>query len=113
MLPTIQDGDILHIEPVITRGPAVGQIVLLRKGEEFRAHRVIRKQGDSFVTRGDSGVEDDGEIPRGQILGLVVAKQCSVTGRMVRFDTFAARLGFLLRECRRRTAQFRGSFTRN
>ena len=113
MFPTIQDGDILHIEPVITRGPAVGQIVLLRKGEEFRAHRVVRKQGDCFVTRGDAGVEDDGEIPRGQILGLVVAKQCSVTGRVVRFDTFAARMGFFLRECRRRTAKFRDIFARN
>ena len=100
MLPTIEDGEILHIEPVITRGPGVGQIVLFRKGEEFRAHRVIRKRGDCFVTRGDAGLEEDGEIPRGQILGLVVAKQCAVTGRIVRLDNIRSRSRFFLRRVR-------------
>lgn len=102
MLPTIHDGEILHIQPVITGKVRIGHIVLLRKGEEFRAHRIIRKRGELFITRGDAGMEDDGAIPRGQILGLVIAKRCLASGRTVRLDTLGARLRFLANEARRR-----------
>jgi signal peptidase I len=112
MLPTIRDGEILHVEPVIARGPAIGHIVLLRKGEEFRTHRIVRKRGDLFVTRGDAGLEDDGEIPRGRILGLVVAKQCSITGRTIRLDNFPARARYFLRELHRGSSSLLSKFQR-
>jgi len=108
MLPTIQDGEILHIQPVITGKLRIGHIVLLRRGEQFRAHRIIRRRGEFFVTRGDAGLQHDGFIPRGHILGLVIGKRCTITGRMVRLDTPGARLRFFADEARRRVAMLVG-----
>jgi signal peptidase I len=106
MLPTIQDGEIVRVEPVAASTLRLGDIVLLRQGAEFKAHRIIRKRGQYFITRGDTGMDADGEIRRDQILGRVTAKECIISGRMVRLDGLAARLAFLASEARRRAARF-------
>jgi signal peptidase I len=38
MLPTIQDGEIVHVKPVAGHMLRIGDIVLLRSGKEFKAH---------------------------------------------------------------------------
>jgi hypothetical protein len=84
----------------------VGDIVLLRTGEQFKAHRIIRKRGQCFITRGDAGMDIDGEIRCDQILGRVIAKEAVSSRRLVRLDGMRARLDFFAFEARRRAASF-------
>lgn len=106
MLPTIEDGEIVHVVPVAADMLRIGDIVLLRSGEQFKAHRIIRKHGQRFVTRGDAGVESDGEIRCDQILGRITAKETLSSRRLVRLDGMRARLEFLAAELHRRGANF-------
>lgn len=104
MLPTIQDGEIVHVKPVAVNMLRIGDIILLRSGAEFKAHRIIRKRGQYFVTRGDAGTDPDGEIRCDQILGMVIAKEAIGSCQLVRLDGVAARLSFLASEARRRVS---------
>jgi hypothetical protein len=102
MLPTIQDGEIVHVKPIASSMLRIGDIVLLRSGAAFRAHRIIRKRGENFITRGDAGIDTDGEIRCDQILGRVIAKETVDSHRLVRLDGIRARLEFFAAELRRR-----------
>ena len=104
MMPTIHDGEIVHIKPIASNTLRIGDIVLLRRGEEFKAHRIIRRHGPLFITRGDAGVGTDGEIRCDQILGKVIAKEAIGSRRLVRLDRFPARLSFFTSEARRRAS---------
>lgn len=106
MLPTILDGEIVHVKPVASDMLRIGDIVLLRTGEQFKAHRIIRKRGQCLITRGDSGVDSDGEIRGDQILGRVTAKEPVNSHRLVRLDGMRARCSFFAFETRRRAARF-------
>jgi len=101
MLPTIHDGEIVHVKPVAGNTLRIGDIVLLRSGAEFKAHRIIRKRGECFITRGDAGIDTDGEIRRDQILGRVIAKESFNSRRLVRLDGMRTRLSFFASEARR------------
>lgn len=102
MLPTIADGEVLHVEPVIPHKLKAGDIVLFRKDGEFKAHRILRKKGEFFITRGDAGMHTDGEVNGQEIVGRVVAKECLASGRVIALAGIAARARFLLDEARRR-----------
>ena len=102
MVPLIQDGDVLQVEPVGKRKLKVGDIVLFRKAGGFKAHRILQKKGEAFITRGDAGMHTDGEVSRGQIVGRVVSKQCVRTGQEISVSSVAARMRFFLAEVRRR-----------
>jgi hypothetical protein len=106
MLPTIQDGEIVHVKPVASDMLRIGDIVLLRTGEQFKAHRIISKRDQCFITRGDAGVDTDGEIRGDQILGRVTAKETTRSLRLVPLDGMRSRLKFLALEMRRRAATF-------
>ena len=106
MLPTIQDGEIVHVKPVATDMLRIGDIVLLRTGKQFKAHRIIRRRGQCFITRGDAGLDIDGEIRCDQILGRVTAKEAVGSRRLVRLDGMRARLEFFVLDARRRAASF-------
>ncbi|HWH56707.1 MAG TPA: S26 family signal peptidase, partial [Terriglobales bacterium] len=73
MWPTIQDGDILHVEP-FTKSPKRGDIVLFFREGKFGAHRIIGGADNNYVTRGDAGMEIDGVVRREEMIGKVVAK---------------------------------------
>lgn len=102
MMPAIEDGEIVHVQPVAREMLRIGDIVLFRTGGQFKAHRIIRKRGRIFITRGDAGVDSDGEICCDQILGRVIAKESKNSRRLVRLDGISARLEFFLAEFRRR-----------
>jgi uncharacterized repeat protein (TIGR01451 family) len=102
MLPVIEDGDVLHVEPVGRGKLKSGDIIFFRKDGEFRAHRILRKKGECFVTRGDAGMNIDGEVARAQIVGRVVAKECQQNGCLVTLAGAGARMRFFLAEARRR-----------
>ena len=112
MLPTIADGEIVHVQPVTGNMLRIGDIVLLRSGGEFKAHRIIRKRGKRFITRGDTGIDTDVEIRCDQILGRVIAKETINSRRVVRLDGARSRFTFFASEARRRAASFVVSFSR-
>jgi hypothetical protein len=105
MLPLINDGEILRVQPANPDRLKVGQIVLFRQGSDFKAHRIIRKQRDQIITRGDASSEPDGAIRGGQIVGKIVAKECQESGQIVLLDGVRARLSFFARKARGRVAQ--------
>ena len=101
MLPTINDGDLLYVESVNKVKFKVGDIVLCKLGRAFKAHRIISKHGQTFVTRGDAGGEPDGEVAPDCIVGKVVAKKNQGTGRLISLQGAGARAAFFWRELRR------------
>lgn len=101
MLPAIQDGELLHVLPLGNRKLKIGDIVLFRASDGFKAHRIVRNQREHFITRGDSGLETDGAVSRDQIVGVVVAKECARSLRVVRLNGLTPRLAFRLREMRK------------
>lgn len=93
MWPTIQDGDILHVEP-IRKSPRIGDIVLFMQECQFKAHRIIGGADNNFVTRGDAGMEIDGVVRREEILGRIVSKQSAKNCSPHRFNGLRGRLYF-------------------
>ena len=101
MLPTIGDGDILHVKRIDTATIRVGDIVLFKDTLGFKAHRVIRKRGSAFVTRGDAGIEADSTISGSRILGKIGAKECAENGYRVALEGVVPRLSYFLSQFRR------------
>jgi uncharacterized repeat protein (TIGR01451 family) len=101
MQPTISDGDILHVEARPAR-LKVGDIILFQKADEFKAHRIVKTKGESFITCGDAGIHADGEISRGQIVGRVISKECAKTGARLSLSGTTARLRFFVTALRKR-----------
>src|SRR5216683_4665989 len=104
MLPTIQDGEFLHVQPTNAAKLKVGDIVLFKDGAEFKAHRIVRKLPNVFKARGDSGEQAD-SIQEGEIVGKIVARECAKTGGVVSLESRGVRLRFFAAEARRRLSQ--------
>ena len=100
MNPTIQDGDILHVEP-IRASLRIGEIVLFSLNGEFKAHRVVGRSGNDFITRGDAGIEVDGIVADRCMLGRVVAVELE-DGTTVSMTGLFALMEFFGRELRRK-----------
>jgi signal peptidase I len=102
MLPTIQDGDLLQVTAAAPLALRVGDILVFKDHIGFKAHRIVEKHHDFFITRGDSGLETDGHIRHKQILGKVIAKYMSSTGHRVRLEGRCARGKFVVVACKRK-----------
>jgi hypothetical protein len=96
MLPSIADGEILHVCPARGRRVRPGDIVLFSCGSKLKAHRVVRKFVNSFIAAGDAGRECDPEIPLSRIVGIVAGKECKRTGKYVKLFGFTSRLKFCM-----------------
>ena len=73
MLPSVWPGDVLTVR---RRSPAEllpGRIVLCVRDQGFVAHRLIGRQGDRILTRGDSHLRDDPPFGEDEVLGEVVS----------------------------------------
>ncbi len=98
MLPSIQDGEILYVRAIAPRKLKAGEIVLFKSGGEFKAHRIVRKRGQRFITRGDAAMETDGEICGEQIVGRIFARQCEPSGPLVPLTGTRIRLKFFAKQ---------------
>ena len=85
MLPFILDGDVVLVGPAGNSGILVGDVICYEKppGTLF-LHRVIKRDGERFVTKGDALTFTD-VISPGQVLGKVVAIERRA--RVRRLDT--------------------------
>jgi len=80
MVPFIQDGDFLIIEPVKASNLDIGDVAFYRFGRDrLVAHRVIgremRKEKEILIMRGDSNTGYDDRVHAEQVLGRVVSVQ--------------------------------------
>jgi uncharacterized repeat protein (TIGR01451 family) len=98
MSPAIRDGEIVHVTPVIMAKLRIGHILLIKGVNGFRVHRLVAADPDenSFITRGDCGLEDDPPVGREQILGIAEAKEVRIGRRIVRAK-FSGVSGHMLR----------------
>lgn len=73
MGPFIKDGDIITVSPILRSSPGIGDVVAFIHKETGRLfiHRVIGKNGESYLTRGDNTLEGDGFVSEANILGYV------------------------------------------
>ena len=73
MHPAIVDGDRVLIDPPGNSAPAIGDIAAFIQPETggLAIHRIIGKNGDSYLLKGDNALEADGYVPQTDILGLV------------------------------------------
>lgn len=104
MIPTIQHGEVLHVQPIGDRKLRIGDIILAQTAGVLKAHRIVQECRNGFITRGDAGCESDDEITRDHIFGLVIAKECLQSGRTIRLDGVLGRFRFFAREARRQVA---------
>ena len=74
MSPFIKDGDIVTVSPVLHSSPGIGDVVAFIHKETGRLliHRVVGKDGKSYLTRGDNTLEGDGSVHEANILGRVI-----------------------------------------
>jgi hypothetical protein len=74
MEPFVRDGDVITVTPLQQAEPVVGHVVAFVHPESGNlvVHRVVARQGDSYLLQGDSGPRHgDGMIQRENLLGLV------------------------------------------
>jgi uncharacterized repeat protein (TIGR01451 family) len=88
MSPCIQNGQVVHVTPVIVNKLRKGDIVLTKGHSGFRVHRlvVIDHSKNLFITRGDCGEQNDPPVRGDQILGVVVAKEVRLGKKLVRTE---------------------------
>ena len=73
MSPFIKDGDIVTVSPILHSSPGIGDVVAFIQKETGRLliHRIVGKNGEAYLTKGDNTLEGDGSVHRASILGWV------------------------------------------
>ena len=102
MAPSVRDGDVVEVTPVIVTKLRKDDIVLAKTNAGFRLHRIVVADppNDLFITRGDCGQQDDPGMKGSQILGLAHSKEVRV-GRNIVQARFRGVGGWLLRSAAR------------
>jgi signal peptidase I len=83
MEPRLFDGDHLRVEPFdVGRRPAVGDIVVFRRGARLVTHRIVSLHGGTALTRGDACARNDLAVPVESLIGRVADIRRSIKGRL-------------------------------
>ena len=70
MSGTIEVGDVVIVE--ITKDVNKGEVIVYNEGDNFITHRLVEKEGDHLVAKGDANNSEDKPITEDQILGRVI-----------------------------------------
>jgi signal peptidase len=73
MLPAVWPGDRLIVQRLDPDKIQPGQIILYSRHGGLVAHRVVSRDGDRLVTRGDSLPQTDPPVPTNEIAGEIVS----------------------------------------
>lgn len=99
MIPFIGDGDVITVAPLSRSSPRNGDVIAFADpwSGKLVVHRVIKKQGNLFLTQGDNVPQADGSIPRASVLGRVIKVERK--GKNVVFGLGSGRMliAFLIR----------------
>jgi signal peptidase I len=73
MSPFIKNEDVVTLSPLQNSFPGVGDVIafVLHGTDKLCVHRVVGKEGNLYVTKGDSSSEADESVPIENILGFV------------------------------------------
>ena len=71
MLPSVWPGDILLIHRAEFSGLCTGDLLFYARDGGFVVHRVVGKNVDAAITRGDASVRDDDPVAPSRVLGKV------------------------------------------
>jgi ribosomal protein S18 acetylase RimI-like enzyme len=87
MMPLIRDEDVVTIVPLGDVAPSVGEVVAFVAPDTGRLalHRIVGRNGDRWLLRGDNCLESDGMIAADGIIGRI--SRVERDGRDVRFGT--------------------------
>lgn len=72
MFPLLLSDDIIFYKKTGFKEIKTNDLVLISKNKEYFTHRVIYKNGDYFVTKGDNNLKADGRIFPSQLVGQVI-----------------------------------------
>ena len=76
MLPALRPGDELEFQACAASEVPSGAVALYRRGERLVVHRVVNREGESLVTRGDALAQPDPPVAADEVMGqLVVVKR--------------------------------------
>lgn len=70
MSPTIEIGDVVVVE--LTKEVSENDIIVYIDGESIITHRLIKKNNDEFIAKGDANNSEDKPIQQEMILGKVI-----------------------------------------
>jgi hypothetical protein len=101
MSPFIRNGDVVTIEPLASRRPALGEVVALAPGGRLLVHRLVGWDRDRALCRGDVAANADPAASPDELLGRVTRVERG--GRRVRLGlgierlpiAWLSRVGFL------------------
>jgi signal peptidase I len=73
MYPFIKDGDMVTISPIVRSSPRIGDVVafIQKEAGSLLIHRIVGKNGESYLTKGDNTLEGDGSVHKASILGCI------------------------------------------
>ena len=107
MRPSLEDGDLVRIEPVNSHAVHAGDIILYQSLRDTALiHRVVRLEqrpsGRFIVTRGDASVSLDVPVPIHHVMGRVTTidrngEQIEIPGKATGFVAWLMRLWDRLR----------------
>ena len=69
MSPTLEIGDVIFIK--VTNEINENDIILYKEGNFFITHRLIKKEQDTLIAKGDANNSEDKPIKSEQVLGKV------------------------------------------
>lgn len=72
MAPCIWPGEVLTVQAMRANDLHIGDVVLFARNHRFFIHRIVARQGSSWITRGDAVPQNDPPVPIAEILGKVV-----------------------------------------
>jgi len=89
MVPALNPGDRVEVEPVSIEEIKVGMVIVFRNEfDKLIVHRVVKKSGDTVITAGDSVRRYDSPVNIGDIIGKVkgleIADPLSMFKRLLR-----------------------------
>lgn len=70
MSGTIEIGDVVIVQ--ITKDVNQGEVIVYKDGDNFITHRLVEKDGNHLVAKGDANNSEDKPITEDQILGRVI-----------------------------------------
>jgi hypothetical protein len=73
MFPFIMGGDIITLSPLSKVPPGKGRVAAFTcdKRKRLTVHRIVKKQGNCYLIKGDNCGGSDGLVPESNILGIV------------------------------------------
>ena len=101
MQPILQIGDSVVAEVIPDTDVKPGDIIVIKRVDDFLTHRVISKSKDGWLTKGDNNVRLDPPVPKENFIGRVRIVQKTnqlfvfETSRWRRANKLLARLGEL------------------